>query len=112
MTGNPEAEPTRWIIHDERVIDDTRRAHWSIASVELPNGVRFEQYVLRAPRSAMTVVLDDEDRVLMMWRHRFIIDRWVGNCRVATSMTVRIRRRQQFVRLRKRRAGGPAQSSR
>lgn len=25
----------------------------------------------------MTVVLDDSDRVLMMWRHRFIIDKWV-----------------------------------
>lgn len=23
------------------------------------------------------VVLDDADRVLMMWRHRFILDRWV-----------------------------------
>jgi 8-oxo-dGDP phosphatase len=70
-------EPTQWIIHEERVIDDTRRAHWSIASVELPDGVRFEQYVLRAPRAAMTVVVDDDHRVLMMWRHRFIIDRWV-----------------------------------
>jgi 8-oxo-dGTP pyrophosphatase MutT (NUDIX family) len=77
VTGKPHADPTQWIIHDERVIDDTRRAHWSIASVELPDGVRFEQYVLRAPRAAMTVVLDDADRVLMMWRHRFIIDRWV-----------------------------------
>jgi 8-oxo-dGDP phosphatase len=77
VTTDPGAEPTQWIIHDERIIDDTRRAHWSVASVELPDGVRFEQYVLRAPRSAMAVVLDHEDRVLMMWRHRFIIDRWV-----------------------------------
>jgi 8-oxo-dGTP pyrophosphatase MutT (NUDIX family) len=39
--------------------------------------VTFEQYVLRMPKAAMMVVLDDNDRVLMMWRHRFIIDRWV-----------------------------------
>jgi ADP-ribose pyrophosphatase len=68
---------TRWTIHGERVVDESRRARLSIAEVELPDGVRFEQYVLRAPRSAMMVVLDDENRVLLMWRHRFIIDRWV-----------------------------------
>jgi 8-oxo-dGTP pyrophosphatase MutT (NUDIX family) len=68
---------SEWTIHDERVIDDTRRAVLSIADVELPDGVRFEQYVLRVPAAAMVVVLDDADRVLMMWRHRFIIDRWV-----------------------------------
>lgn len=70
-------EPTRWTIHGERLVDDTRRLRLSIASVELPDGVTFEQYVLRMPKAAMMVVLDDEDRVLMMWRHRFIIDRWV-----------------------------------
>src|SRR5258705_1820648 len=48
-----------------------------MAEVELPDGARFEQYVLRVPKAAMMLVVDDEDRVLMMWRHRFIIDRWV-----------------------------------
>jgi 8-oxo-dGTP pyrophosphatase MutT (NUDIX family) len=68
---------TRWTIHGERVVDETRRLRLSIASVELPDGVRFEQYVLRMPKAAMMVVLDEQSRVLMMWRHRFIIDRWV-----------------------------------
>jgi 8-oxo-dGTP pyrophosphatase MutT (NUDIX family) len=68
---------SEWKIHGERVIDDTRRAVLSIADVELPDGVRFEQYVLRVPSAAMVVVLDDQHRVLMMWRHRFIPDRWV-----------------------------------
>ncbi len=70
-------EPTRWIIHGERVIDDTRRLQLSIAQVELPDGVHFEQYVLRMPKAAMTVLLDDaRERVLMIWRHRFVPDRW------------------------------------
>jgi 8-oxo-dGTP pyrophosphatase MutT (NUDIX family) len=69
--------PSEWIIHGERVVDDTRRAVLSIADVELPDGVRFEQYVLRLPRAAVVVVLDDDERVLMMWRHRFILDSWV-----------------------------------
>jgi 8-oxo-dGTP pyrophosphatase MutT (NUDIX family) len=74
------AEPKRaseWTIHGERVVDDTRRAVLSVADVELPDGLRFEQYVLRIPAAAMVIVLDDDERVLMMWRHRFIVDRWV-----------------------------------
>ena|GEM_PF-256802 len=65
-----------WTIHGERVIDDTRKTKFSIASVELPDGTRFEQYVLRMPRAAMVVALNDADEVLMLWRHRFIMDRW------------------------------------
>jgi 8-oxo-dGTP pyrophosphatase MutT (NUDIX family) len=68
---------SEWIIHGERIVDDTRRAVLSIADVELPDGVRFEQYVLRVPSAAMVVVLDDHERVLMMWRHRFILGQWV-----------------------------------
>ena len=68
---------TRWTIHGERLVDVTRRLRLSIASVELPDGVTFEQYVLRIPKAAMMIVIDDQNRVLMMWRHRFIIDRWV-----------------------------------
>jgi 8-oxo-dGTP pyrophosphatase MutT (NUDIX family) len=77
VTSDEITDPTQWKIHEERVVDDTRRARLSIAHVELPDGVTFEQYVLRVPRAAMAVVLDDSDRVLMMWRHRFVIDRWV-----------------------------------
>lgn len=71
-------ERSKWTIHGERVVDDTPHIKLSIASVELPNGVEFEQYVLRMRRCAMTVVLDEAlQSVLLMWRHRFIIDRWV-----------------------------------
>jgi 8-oxo-dGTP pyrophosphatase MutT (NUDIX family) len=69
--------PARWTIHGERLVDDTRRVRLSIAQVELPDGVHFEQYVLRMPKAAMTVLLDDAgERVLMIWRHRFVPDRW------------------------------------
>jgi ADP-ribose pyrophosphatase len=70
-------ELSRWTIHGERIVDDSRRARLSIADVELPDGVRFEQYVIRAPKSAMVAVVDEQARLLMMWRHRFVIDRWV-----------------------------------
>ncbi|MEV6931695.1 NUDIX hydrolase [Dactylosporangium sp. NPDC051485] len=76
MTTEPK-RASEWTIHGERIIDDTRRAVLSVADVELPDGVRFEQYVLRVPGAAMVIVLDDAERVLMMWRHRFILNRWV-----------------------------------
>jgi 8-oxo-dGTP pyrophosphatase MutT (NUDIX family) len=71
-------DPHKWVIHGERLVDDTPHIRVSLADVELPNHVRFTQYVLRMRRCAMTVVLDDAgERVLMMRRHRFIVDRWV-----------------------------------
>lgn len=76
MNGDAK-RASEWTIHGERVVDDTRRSVLSIAEVELPDGVRFEQYVLRVPAAAMVIVVDDADRVLMMWRHRFILNRWV-----------------------------------
>src|ERR1700761_1644227 len=79
-TGNVAyvTDPHKWVVHGERLVDDTPHIRVSIADVELPNHVRFTQYVFRMRRCAMTVVLDDADeRVLMMRRHRFIVDRWV-----------------------------------
>lgn len=73
----PGAEPASWIIHGEREVDATRRLRLSIASVELPDGVEFEQYVMRIPAAAMCLLVDAANRVLMLRRHRFILDRWV-----------------------------------
>ncbi len=75
--GRTVSEKTRWTIHDERLVDENRHVRLAIADVELPDGVRFEQYVMRLPRAAVVLLINDDDEVLMMWRHRFIIDRWV-----------------------------------
>jgi hypothetical protein len=40
-----EIESSRWTIHGERVVDESRRLRLRIAEVELPDGIRFEQYV-------------------------------------------------------------------
>jgi 8-oxo-dGDP phosphatase len=67
-----------WLVHGERLLDDTPHVRVSLADVELPDQTRFTQYVFRMRRCAMTVVLNDQgDRVLLMRRHRFIVDRWV-----------------------------------
>ena len=68
----------RWTVHADRVVGENPHARLSIASLEQPDGFRFEQYVLRMRRGAMTVGLDEHgERVLLIWRHRFIMDRWV-----------------------------------
>jgi 8-oxo-dGTP pyrophosphatase MutT (NUDIX family) len=72
------AERTRWKIRSDRTVDETPHIRLSIASLELADGRQFDQYVMRLPRCAMTVVLDEAaERVLLIWRHRFIIDRWL-----------------------------------
>ncbi|MBF5001862.1 NUDIX domain-containing protein [Nocardia sp. BSTN01] len=68
---------TQWTIHGEILVDENRHIRLSTVDVELPDGVTFTQYVARMPRCAMTVVLNDSREVLLMYRHRFIIDRWV-----------------------------------
>jgi len=69
---------TKWLIHNERLVDENPHIRLSIATVELPDGTVFDQYVMRMRRAAMTVVLDESRRhVLLVWRHRFIIDRWL-----------------------------------
>ena len=73
-----EAERTRWKIRGERMVEENPRIRLSVASLELPDGTVFDQYVVRMPRCAMTVVLDEAaERMLLIWRHRFIIDRWM-----------------------------------
>lgn len=73
-----DAARSKWTIHDERLVDENRHIRLSIASVELPDGTTFDQYVMRMRRCAVTAALDEpRTHVLMLWRHRFVIDRWV-----------------------------------
>jgi 8-oxo-dGTP pyrophosphatase MutT (NUDIX family) len=72
------SERQKWAVLDERLVDDTPHIRVSQADIELPNHIRFTQYVFRMRRCAMTVVLNDAaERMLLMRRHRFIVDRWV-----------------------------------
>jgi 8-oxo-dGTP pyrophosphatase MutT (NUDIX family) len=48
-----------------------------LVDVELPDGRRFEQHVVRMARPVAAVVaVDERDRVLLMWRHRHVTDTW------------------------------------
>ncbi|MBV9208560.1 MAG: NUDIX hydrolase [Actinobacteria bacterium] len=74
----PDQERTRWKVLGDRVVDESPRLRLSKATVELPDGTVFDQYVMRTPRGAMTVVLDqDAERMLLIWRHRFVTGQWL-----------------------------------
>jgi 8-oxo-dGTP pyrophosphatase MutT (NUDIX family) len=67
---------SRWKTFGERVIYDNPWVWLGQVDVELPDGERFWHHVVRLHRAAMMVLLDDQDRVLLLWRHRFVQDRW------------------------------------
>ncbi|MFE6307294.1 NUDIX hydrolase [Nocardiopsis sp. NPDC057823] len=68
---------TQWTVHGEKLVDENRHIRLSTVDIALPDGVSFTQYAVKMPPAAMTLVINDAREVLLMRRHRFIIDRWV-----------------------------------
>ena len=67
----------KWTEHGRRTVYTSPWVNVELADVEVPGGDRFEHHVLSMPRSSNTaVVTDDQDRVLLIYRHRFIPGRW------------------------------------
>ncbi len=69
-------DSARWRVFGERTLYDNPWVRLVKVDVEPPNGKRFEHHVVRLQRVAIAAVLDDADRVLMLWRHRFVTDEW------------------------------------
>jgi 8-oxo-dGDP phosphatase len=44
--------------------------------VQPPHGEHFEHHVVRLERVVIAAVVDESDRVRMLWRHRFVTDEW------------------------------------
>ena len=51
--GTDGAERTRWKVLADRVVGEKPRIRLSVASVELPDGTVFDQYVMRTARCAL-----------------------------------------------------------
>jgi 8-oxo-dGTP pyrophosphatase MutT (NUDIX family) len=67
----------RWRVHGERPIYESDWVSLTLADVELPDGRRFEHHVVRIPQEAAAVVVHDPERgVLLLHRHRFVVDAW------------------------------------
>ncbi len=63
-------------VFGERTLYDSRWVRLVLVDVETPDGRRFEHHVVRLARVSIAVVIDQEERVLLMWRHRFVPDAW------------------------------------
>src|SRR6266508_2346778 len=70
------ARTMQWKVHGERPIYTSKWVNLWLVDVELPDGQRFEHHVVRMQPVAAAAVIDDQQRVLMLWRHRFITGTW------------------------------------
>ncbi|WP_242615332.1 NUDIX hydrolase [Mycobacteroides abscessus] len=71
-----EQESLRWREHGERTVYDSPWVRVSKVDVTAPDGQRFEHHAVRLQTVASAVVVDGQDRVLLVWRHRFITSSW------------------------------------
>ncbi len=65
-----------WRTFGEKTVYDNRWVRLGLVDVEAPNGERFDYHVVHLGRIAVALVVDDRDRVLMLWRYRFITEQW------------------------------------
>ena len=70
------AIPGEWTAHGERSIYESEWMSLRMVDVETPSGARFDHHVLRIPQNAAGTLVVVDDRVLMIWRHRFVTDSW------------------------------------
>ena len=66
----------RWTVHAEEPLYTDEWLDIRLADVEIPGGRRLSHRLIRTAPSAGAVVLDDRERVLLLWRHRFITGTW------------------------------------
>lgn len=66
--------PGGWRNLGEQPVVETPWFRLRQARVELPGGRQLDHYLLRLPPLTMTAMVDERDRVLLLWRHRFIPD--------------------------------------
>ena len=47
-----------------------------LADVELPNGQHLDHFLIRQRPVALCAAVNNQNEVLLLWRHRFITDTW------------------------------------
>ncbi|MFC8570708.1 NUDIX hydrolase [Streptomyces sp. NPDC057245] len=67
---------SEWQVFGEEGIYENRWVTVTKADIQTPDGTRFQHHKVYLPPAAMVAMVDEEDRVFLMWRHRFVSDTW------------------------------------
>jgi 8-oxo-dGTP pyrophosphatase MutT (NUDIX family) len=73
--ASPDAH-REWKTRGEKPVMQTPWFQVGVADVELPGGRRIDHYLFRLPPVVLTAMQDDQDRVLLILRYRFIPGTW------------------------------------
>lgn len=67
---------SEWTVHGSRAVYTSPWVSLDLVDIEPPGRPRYEHHLVRFDPVAATVVLNDLNQVLMMWRHRFATGTW------------------------------------
>jgi hypothetical protein len=76
VTGQREG----WQTFGEKTIYNNRWVRLGLVDVRAPNGERWDYHVVHLDRIAVALIVDDQNRVLMLWRYRFVTEQWGMSC--------------------------------
>ena len=66
----------QWLTHGERFVYENPWVSVSLVDVEIPGERRFEHHVVHSADASGVLMVDEDDQVLLLWRHRFVTDTW------------------------------------
>jgi 8-oxo-dGTP pyrophosphatase MutT (NUDIX family) len=68
--------PGMWRTFGERAIHESPEVWLGQVDVGLPSRERVWLDVVRLPRAVAVALVDEQDQVLLVWRYRFVQERW------------------------------------
>jgi 8-oxo-dGTP pyrophosphatase MutT (NUDIX family) len=67
---------SEWQVTGEESVLRTPWFEVTLAGVQLADGRSLDHYVVRLPPAVLTAMVDERDRILLVWRYRFITCTW------------------------------------
>ena len=109
---DPSAEGGRhvsvWKNLGEHTVYENPWLRVNLADVELPDGRHLDHFLIRQRPDALATAVNENNEVLLLWRHRFIPDSWGGGRSPPEwSRTAKILKKQLPAKCSKRPGGDP-----
>jgi 8-oxo-dGTP pyrophosphatase MutT (NUDIX family) len=65
-----------WTVYGERPAYDNEWVRVGLVDVRAPDGERFDYHVVELSPIAVALIVDEQDRILMLWKYRFLTEQW------------------------------------